>query len=146
MTALESRNFWPLSSQVISGWSGRSSTVAAAAFSGSGQLKAASFVSHSVPGFCAQATGSSIDAPWGVAWGLALGTTGLGDGCDLFGVAFGEGEGDVTNGAGRGFGDADFVPALGVAEGLALPLGLADGETLGDGVCVCGVPGCGAPA
>src|ERR1700712_5360179 len=60
--ALDSRNFFPLSSQVISGWEELSAT-GAAFLPFAGQVNAANFLSHSSPGFWDQATGLVTGAP-----------------------------------------------------------------------------------
>src|SRR3954470_7988385 len=142
MTATDSRNFWPLSSQVISGSSGWSAT-GAAVLPLAGHWNAANFFSHSSPGFCAHATGLPTGAPFAVGCGAC-------DAAGADGVAAGGGAEvacGAANGAGRGFWDAGLAFFLflafcdGVAEGDALPEGL--GEDFGEAA---GVPGCGLPA
>src|SRR3954452_2478678 len=141
MTAFDSRNFWPLSSHVISGWVGLSAP-GAAVLPFSGHSKAANFFSHSSPGFCAQATGLVTGAPLAVVVGA----------CEAGGVEGVTGDGLVVargaaNGAGRGFCEAGLALFLlvgffdGVADGDAFSDGL--GDALGEAA---GRPGCGEPA
>ena len=145
MTALDSRNFWPLSSQVISGWSGLSAT-GAAVLPFAGQLNAANFCSHSSPGFCAQATGSLTEAPLAVVCG-ACEAAGVGGRDGLAGLGLGVACGAANGGrarvlARRAWRSSCWWPSS-TAWPTATPCPTGSVDALGEGG---GLPGCGWPA
>ena len=147
ISAAESRNFWPLSSQVISGSSGWSAIgLSSLAF---GQVNLANFFSHCTPGSCDHASGWSTGAPLALIWGCVACCDGTAaEGAGVAGAA-GVGVGSAK-GAGLGLGVAWLafgVFEVALLEGLALDEGLDFEDGVGDADWLAaGVPGWGAPA